>query len=372
MNLKVAIVQNYINKGGRFSVLARMIKNLNNRGVIPDIITGGISFDLSETESLYGYPIQANLINNKSYNKHLAEYHILSFNRKVTSLIKGYDWVINSSNTAHYLSHPNLFDYIHFPRFWRILHKETYKNRSGAIRVMKYLEYAFVKYLYKNSEYPNCEIYTNSNFTSEKLIEVYPKLTQSTVFYPPVLINENAEPRTYSKRIINMGRFHPTKKQFELILLAQKIPDYRFDIVGFANESDPYLDKCAKYIVSNDVKNVFLHPNASVKKRDKLLSEASYFIHLLHNEPFGISTVQAIAKGCIPIVPNSGGQKEVVPIKDLYFEDLEDIKSIIDKIDEMSNEERMGLFDMIFAHIKQFGSKQFDKKFNKIIDQQYA
>jgi glycogen synthase len=44
-------------------------------------------------------------------------------------------------------------------------------------------------------------------------------------------------------------------------------------------------------------------------------------MHNLRNEPFGISTVEAIAAGCVPIVHNSGGQREIVPFDDLRFND---------------------------------------------------
>jgi glycosyltransferase involved in cell wall biosynthesis len=39
--------------------------------------------------------------------------------------------------------------------------------------------------------------------------------------------------------------------------------------------------------------------------------QLSFYTHSV-SEPFGITTVQGIATGCIPIVHNSGGQIEIV------------------------------------------------------------
>ena len=74
MKTKVAILQHEIGKGGRLSVIARIIKNLNEADIIPDIITGNIDLKLETIPKWYGYSIQANIINLKFTNKHLAEY----------------------------------------------------------------------------------------------------------------------------------------------------------------------------------------------------------------------------------------------------------------------------------------------------------
>ena len=50
-------------------------------------------------------------------------------------------------------------------------------------------------------------------------------------------------------------------------------------------------------------------------------------------EHFGISIVEAMASGCIPIVHNSGGMKEFVPAENRY----ETLQEAADKIDSAIN-----------------------------------
>ena len=84
--------------------------------------------------------------------------------------------------------------------------------------------------------------------------------------------------------------------------------------------TNPILTNVQKVIDSLWLTNVHLVPDASEEERDKLLSSSTFFLHSLRSEPFGITTVQGIAAGCIPIVHNSGGQIEIVEDELLRYE----------------------------------------------------
>ena len=57
---------------------------------------------------------------------------------------------------------------------------------------------------------------------------------------------------------------------------------------------------------SEGLGNVTLFPNLARPQMDELLAKARVFLHYKRNEGFGISTVEGIAKGCIPVVPDAG------------------------------------------------------------------
>jgi len=60
-----------------------------------------------------------------------------------------------------------------------------------------------------------------------------------------------------------------------------------------------------------------------------LLQESRYFLHTVVNEPFGLTAVQAMAAGCLPIVHDSGGQRETVPNPRLRYRTLDEAPDMI-------------------------------------------
>jgi hypothetical protein len=66
-----------------------------------------------------------------------------------------------------------------------------------------------------------------------------------------------------------------------------------------------------------------------------------------------MTTVEAIAHGALPLVHNSGGQREIVPFADLRFEDQEMFEQF-DRILSMPNAEQNQLRLKLTRHIQQF------------------
>jgi len=84
----------------------------------------------------------------------------------------------------------------------------------------------------------------------------------------------------------------------------------------------------------------------------------------MENEPFGITTVQAIASGCIPVVHNSGGQKEIVPLEKLRFNDK---YNAIDIIKNFNHNEEFKIIKSLQEHIQKYSPKVFEKNFKQIL-----
>ncbi len=365
--MKVAILQNQVIKGGRFSVIARMVKNLNEIGIIPDLLTQKIGFDLNQTKDLYGFDIKLNVVRAWSFNKFFPEFDILKFNKNVHPQLKNYDLVLNSNNTSHFLSHPNLIEYVHFPRYTRVLKKEALNGLRGITFWMKFIELKIVSSKYRKSIYPKCTLLANSQFTASTFMETYGEEHKISVLYPPVAIGENKISFKANSNVVCLGRIHPSKKQLEIVKLAKQLINFNFFIVGFAKQGDSYLEECRNYIKANNVENVQIIPNALVQERDEILRNSSYFLHLLEDEPFGISTVQAIEFGCIPIVPNSGGQIEIVTEERLRFNSLDEIPSILSNMSNSKEEEKEQILERLFLNIDNFSNQKFDKQFLELI-----
>ena len=175
----------------------------------------------------------------------------------------------------------------------------------------------------------------NSLYTDEWLKRIWSGKVKSHLVYPPVFSNNEIEGRYQEERkkniIISVGRFFfasHCKKQLDLVKFfvshKQVFADYQYHLVGaLSNHPDDlnYFKKIKE--VADSVDNVFLHENCEYDKLMTLYGEAKIFWHATgymvdeSKEPekmehFGITTVEAMSYGAVPVVINKGGQKETV------------------------------------------------------------
>ncbi|MDE0805703.1 MAG: glycosyltransferase, partial [Acidimicrobiales bacterium] len=169
---------------------------------------------------------------------------------------------------------------------------------------------------------------SNSEFT-RGFVESWWGIEDSPVLYPPVHLRpaEGAKKRS----IAAVGRFFDkdsghSKKQLELVaafrrLRASGIDDWTLDLVGGVDQhARGYFDEVQRAAEGLPIR---FHANADGLVRDRVISEASIFWHgtgfgedperapeLM--EHFGISTVEAMSSGAVPVVFAGGGQNEIV------------------------------------------------------------
>ena len=134
---------------------------------------------------------------------------------------------------------------------------------------------------------------------------------RATVVYPPVDV-ENFK-QVYRRRerenlVVTVSRFRPGKNLESIPYIAKHV-NARFLIIGPSDQSSASTIKMIRGLVQKlKVKNrVQLLIN---EPRSVLLEKLSYAKVLLHTqffEAFGMSVVEAMAAGCVPIVPNVGG-----------------------------------------------------------------
>lgn len=164
----------------------------------------------------------------------------------------------------------------------------------------------------------------NSNFTKDHC-EKFWKIKDEVV-YPPVN-TEIFKAGRKKKQILSVGRFFGYLKDkkhglmietFKKMFKSGKIGDWSFHLAGGAGDGDKEYVKGLKETAKGYP--IHIHPNLSFDDLKRLYSESSIYWHAsgfgeidpAKMEHFGITTVEAMASGCVPVVINAGGQKEIV------------------------------------------------------------
>jgi L-malate glycosyltransferase len=156
---------------------------------------------------------------------------------------------------------------------------------------------------------------------------------ESTVVYPPVLVPPHEPPSDRQHAILSAGRFSPTgssKCQRELIqayrALEKKetgMAGWRYWCVGGVSDHPDerrYFEDC---VAAAEGGSIQVLPNLTPADLERRFSEAALFWHGAgygvdesrfpqRLEHFGMATVEAMARGCVPIVVRRGGQPEIV------------------------------------------------------------
>lgn len=381
MPKKVAIIQNRIQAGGRLHVIIAMIKILNDLGIEPEILTLKSRVSKPDILGKYGKEIQFT-IREIMYDIRIPfEIHIILFNFLCRFFLKKYDLVVNSNNTSFLLPQKiNLISYTHYPRKDRLLSEYVSIHFPDGVKKSWFNPFHFfdnvAALLYKLNFNlnQNERVVANSEFCASAIRANYPNSQNPIdIMYPPVKIKQNITTdlsQKSKKNVVSIGRFAADKRQLEQIQIAEHLKDFTFHIIGFAKPNDPYLNKCKKYIKEKNVANVQLYPNIDYDKMQFIIKESMFFIHNLRNEPFGITAVQAIAEGCIAVVHNSGGQKEIVNNEHLRFESVNDSVNILNEFSGKKTEELENIQQSLYKNIKQFDENIFNKKMKNIFSKQ--
>lgn len=372
-NPTVAICQSKIILGGRLRVILGIIDILNEVGIIPTILTGDLTFRPEQVTLDYGKPLQINYRRVPLVSRLPQEYAIVLFNSLLPLYISQYDLLINTTNSLIFLpKNKSVVTYMFFPRKRRIMsdaidiHRPDLPLRRWSLAG---LQRTMFRLIYRLSKpHPKHKIICLSEFTRSALTQEYGTPSDLPVIYPPVEIArfQNDRPRQRTG-LVTVGRFAPEKRQFEQLKLAEQLPEIQFHIVGFVSNAN-YYDDCKLYAEEHTLTNVHLHPGASFEEMVELLQGSRFFLHTLINEPFGITTVQAIAAGCLPIVHNSGGQREIVPIPELRYQNLHEVPQILRSLEKMDEAALDALVRRLRQHIiAHFDAPSFHQSMKKIL-----
>lgn len=174
------------------------------------------------------------------------------------------------------------------------------------------------------------KIFYNSSFTSEKNAAIFPGIP-STIIHPPVKHIQVQQAK--ENIILHVGRYRPMgdgsddfKKQSTMLHMFSELVDHglkgwKFVIAAGILEKDQKafdaLKQSVKKYPVEFVENVSNNELAHIYAKAKIYWHASGYGEDLEKHPelaehFGISTVEAMSAGIVPVVFNAGGQREIV------------------------------------------------------------
>ena len=313
-----------------------------------------ISFDLTIGQK----PVLAEL--EKSYGPNLVS--VLKRVRKIKKLDlmadicskTDYDLTINThgdllpyfpaQNIHRCYSKDNYITYCHFPLAQYFIQT---KDRSYSALLRKVSSFPnlntnenFLLQLlesYKNM-IKNSTVLTNSKYSRDVIQKIFG--IDAKIVYPPVDIEVFRNKVLLQSRlrslcpkskdlIIVISRFNPTKKienaiKVARLLKAQGIGSGMKIVGNLTKEGFAYFSYLKEMVKKYGLKDyVTFEVNVEFKRLLTLMRKSKVYFHTLPGEPFGISTVEAMSAGLIPVVPDLGGHTEFVPQK-YHFHTFQD------------------------------------------------
>lgn len=218
----------------------------------------------------------------------------------------------------------------------------------------------------------------NSEFTKD-IVEKTWNL-KGKVIYPPVAVEEFKSLKK-EKIILSVGRFvsFSKVKKHELMIGVFKemekegLDGWSLHLAGAVEGDKKYLEELK---LKAKGAAIFYHPDINFEKLQDLYGRASIYWHAMgfgENDPkkqehFGITTVEAMAAGCVPVVINKGGQKEIIENgkSGFLWNDIPELKKFTLKL--INNSNLLGKMSRSATHRSKIFSKgEFCQRIQEII-----
>jgi glycosyltransferase involved in cell wall biosynthesis len=218
----------------------------------------------------------------------------------------------------------------------------------------------------------NTLLLTNSEYTRKAISNAFN--IDAKILYPPVDVETFQEIALKSNQredmVLVISRIAPDK-QIENAIEVARIMRGRgigkiMTIAGNLHYYDhQYYQQMKNMIADYDLSDyVSLQTNISFSRLIQLMQLAKVYFHPRIDEHFGISIVEAMASGLVPVVSNIGGHTEFVPPK-YHFHTLGHAADLIALAFEATNSERRA----ISSSTNKFSNENYVNSFHRILSE---
>ncbi len=210
----------------------------------------------------------------------------------------------------------------------------------------------------------------------------------SQVLYPPVNLDNFSPSNKKKNQIVHVGRFfvtgHSKKqlqlvKQFKKLVDEKKVTDWELHLIGSIQAGSQHQEYFEQVQLEAQGYPVFFHIDIPFKDLKKLLASSKIYWHAtgldadpekdpILMEHFGITTVEAMASGCVPVVIGQGGQAEIVTPESGFT--WKSRKEWLEQTYQLINDPKLlkRLSAGAIKRSKYFSRQNFKERFKKIIN----
>lgn len=183
--------------------------------------------------------------------------------------------------------------------------------------------------------------------------------------HPPVDLGRfeacRAAPR--ERRVATVARFAPEKNLVAAARIVARAGE-RWDAAG--NAAHPYQHAYLEEVRRAAGPGARFHVNVGPGGILRVLAGAKAYLHA-SKETFGIAVAEAVAAGCVPVVPDNSAHAETVPFAELRY-GAED--EAVSKVSAALDGRYDGLLPGLRDHVRQFSEAAFQERMLGIIEGQ--
>jgi glycosyltransferase involved in cell wall biosynthesis len=234
---------------------------------------------------------------------------------------------------------------------WRKYYKKYYEKISKSL---------------ERIHQENILLISNSKYIQDSIEKIYKK--KSYLLYPPLDLSEFNPNSLKKQSIITVSRFSPEKNLKFAIDVLKDIQTPSIIIGNTKTKSNLLYFNTLNSKIKNEssVSQITMLKNIQRTILQKNIQESKVYFHP-SSETFGITVVESISAGCIPIVPNDSAHLETVPFSELRYEpnNISDAQKKIQLALEGNFDQ---LIEPLTESVKKFDKENFKKSFLSIIN----
>ncbi len=269
-------------------------------------------FDTREFEDFFGCPGLFAQVESISYppfsarlgNRLLLYQRIYYHQRQLRSALsehRDFDLVVGTQDVGYVpdLKAP-LVQYCYFPEYF------THLEQSPSSILWKAYYWPASRF-YKNRVRKIDRLLAVSNYTRDFVRTKWGR--DSETVYPPCptqLYSGLHLPK--ENKVVTIGRIVPEKRMDVFSEIARKLPSVKFVLIGSVGETGSRYFDSLKATAPKNLEFVL----SPLRKAMDVMASSKAYVHCALNEHFGITIVEAMSAGCVPVVHDSGGPREIV------------------------------------------------------------
>ena len=209
------------------------------------------------------------------------------------------------------------------------------------------------------------EIVPNSEHTRRMVSAALGREVRGRTVHPPVDVRRFAALRGMPKgrRTATVARFGP-EKSLGAAVRIMRAAGGEYDIVGNASAAHPDQARTLEEVRRSLSPGMRLHVNAGQGVLEEVVGASRTYLQT-SEETFGVAVAEAMAAGCIPVVPDHTAHPETVPFAELrYRTEAEAAEIVRGALDGRHD----GLLPELREHAQRFSEEAFQEAMIGIIE----